>query len=78
MNDYELFEILASMTWRALERASRNRIQYGEDAITSVNLNALASSNRLGVVVEDTRVDEASKGCDFEFWIGNNASGWAR
>lgn len=78
MNDSELFEMLARMTWRTLERASRNRIQYGEDAITSVNLNAMASSNRLGIVVEDTRVNEASKGCDFEFWIGNNAGGWAR
>jgi hypothetical protein len=78
MNHPELFEILARTTWATIEAAARNRIQYGEDAITSVNLNALASSPDHSVVVEDTRVDEAIKGCDFEFWIGSDSSGWAR
>lgn len=78
MHPSALLELLASTTWRTINRSARNRIQYGEDEITSVNLNALASSPDQTVVVEDTRVDEATKGCDFEFWIGSDHLGWAR
>lgn len=77
MRAAELFELLAATTWRTIHRASRNRISFGEDAITSINLNAIASLNDC-VVVEDSRVDEAHKGCDFEMWIGNHANGWKR
>lgn len=78
MLPYELFEVLARTTWRTIDRAHRNRILFGEDAITSVNLNTLASAGPKCVVVEDTRVDEAQKGCDFEFWIGSDFIGWSR
>lgn len=77
MRAVELFELLAATTWRTIHRASRNRISFGEDAITSINLNAIASLNDC-VVVEDSRVDEAHKGCDFEMWIGSHANGWKR
>lgn len=59
-------------------RSFRQRIQLGEDAITSVNLSAIASHNSKCVVVEDTRVDESIKGCDFELWIGSDFLGWNR
>jgi hypothetical protein len=73
-----LFEVLASTTWHTILRAHRNRIVFGEDAITSINLNAIVSLNARSIAVEDTRVDEAHKGCDFELWIGSDGPGWAR
>ncbi|WP_129777467.1 DUF6615 family protein [Peristeroidobacter soli] len=73
----ELFELLASTTWRTILRANRNRISFGEDAITSINLNAIASLPG-SVVVEDARADEAHKGCDFEMWTGSDHKGWYR
>jgi hypothetical protein len=78
MRAVELFEVLASTTWYTIIRASRNRIAFGEDAITSINLNAIVSLNNLSIAVEDTRVDEARKGCDFELWIGSDPEGWSR
>jgi len=73
----DLFEILARSTWRTLARAHRRRILFGEDAITSINLNTLASLPKT-VVAEDTRVHEVTKGCDFELWIGSDSYGWFR
>jgi transposase len=78
MRAVELFEVLASTTWHTLYRTNRNRIVFGEDAITSINLNAVFSLNNHSIAVEDTRVDEAHKGCDFELWIGSNGRGWSR
>jgi hypothetical protein len=78
MRSVELFEVLASTTWRTIHRANRNRVSFGEDAITSINLNAIASLNDRSVAIEDARVDEAHKGCDFEMWIGNDSRGWSR
>lgn len=78
MRVVELFQVLASTTWRTILRANRNHISFGEDAITSINLNAIASLNDRSVAVEDARVDEAHKGCDFEMWIGSDRTGWAR
>lgn len=78
MKPYELFEVLAGKTWRSIERFSRNRIHLGEDAITSNNLDALASAGPACVFLEDTRADESTKGCDFELWIGSSQMGWRR
>lgn len=78
MRAVELFEVLASTTWRTISRANRNHISFGEDAITSINLNAIASLNDRCVAVEDTRINEAHKGCDFEMWIGSDRRGWSR
>jgi hypothetical protein len=78
MHAVELLELLASTTWQTILRAGRNRIAFGEDAITSINLNAIASLNDRSLAIEDTRVDEARKGCDFEIWIGNDRKGWHR
>lgn len=78
MRSVELFEVLASTTWRTILRANRNHVSFGEDAITSINLNAFASLRDGAVVIEDARVDEAHKGCDFEMWIGNDRKGWSR
>jgi len=77
MNAPELFELLARSTWRTIGRTHRKRIVFGEDAITSYNLDALSSPG-VGVVVEDTRVNEATKGCDFELWAGSDTLGWSR
>ena len=74
----QLFELLAATTWRTIERASGRQIIYGEDAITSVNLLILSEGGNGTYAVEDVRVDEAKKGCDFELWIGSAADGWRR
>lgn len=78
MQAYELFEVLAEKTWRSIERFSKNRIHFGEDAITSLNLDALASARPTFVFAEDTRAAESTKGCDFEIWIGREQIGWRR
>lgn len=78
MRAVELLELLASTTWQTISCASRNRVAFGEDAITSINLNAIASLNNRSFAIEDTRVDEARKGCDFEIWIGSDRKGWHR
>jgi hypothetical protein len=78
MRPVDLLEVLASTTWLTILRANRNHISFGEDAITSINLNAIASMNARSIAVEDARVDEAHKGCDFEMWIGNDRRGWSR
>lgn len=78
MKPFELFEVLAGKTWRSIDRFSRNRIHLGEDAITSNNLDALASAAPSCVFIEDTRAQESTKGCDFELWIGSDHLGWRR
>lgn len=75
---HELFELLAATTWRTIDRASGRRILFGEDAITSVNLLMLADGKNGTYAVEDTRVNESTKGCDFELWIGSSHAGWSR
>lgn len=74
----QLFEQLAATTWDTLASAHRNHFQFGEDAITSVNLHALVNSGSKILAFEDTRATEAKKGCDFELWVGANQSGWYR
>jgi hypothetical protein len=77
MNAVELLEALARSTWHTLDRSHRRRIRFGEDAVTSIMLNTLASLPNT-IVAEDTRVNEATKGCDFELWIGDDRQGWRR
>jgi hypothetical protein len=74
----KIFEKLAFITWDTVGQAYSNRILFGEDAITSVNLLALKNERTHTLVIEDTRVDEHNKGCDFEFWIGSKTKGWFR
>ncbi len=78
MRPHQLFELLAATTWRAINRASGRRILFGEDAITSVNLLVLADGQSGTYAVEDTRVSESTKGCDFELWVGSSERGWRR
>lgn len=73
-----LFETLAFTTWDAIENAYTHKISLGEDAITSINLLALKNASFPNLAIVDTRPSESTKGCDFEFWIGNNKSGWHR
>jgi hypothetical protein len=73
-----LFEKLAYTTWEAIENAYEHRISYGEDAITYINLLALKNASFPNLAIADTRADESTKGCDFEFWVGNYKSGWLR
>ena len=73
-----LFEKLAFTTWDAIGNAFEHRISYGEDAITSINLLALKNASFPNLAIVDTRPSESTKGCDFEFWIGNKDSGWFR
>ena len=74
----KVLEELAFITWDTIGNAYDNRISYGEDAITSVNLLALKNKGFHNFVLEDTRINESSKGCDFEFWVGSNEKGWFR
>jgi len=77
MNAVDVLEALAQSTWRTLKSSHLRRIRFGEDAVTSINLNVLAALKKT-VVVEDTRANEATKGCDFELWIGSDRHGWRR
>jgi len=78
MRTYELFETLASATWHTIHSTHQNKVSLGEDAITSYSLHAIACVGPRNVVFEDTRVNEATKGCDFELWVGADATGWYR
>ena len=74
----KIFENLAFTTWETILNAFSNNISYGEDAITSVNLLSLRNASLNGLVLEDIRSQESTKGCDFEFWIGSEEKGWLR
>ena len=78
MKTYELFETLAATVWYAIPHARARKIQLGEDAITTMNLLALDAAPIPTVIVEDTRIDESTKGADWEFWIGSDLFGWNR
>lgn len=78
MNPTQTFESLAAVTWQSLSRAYRRRIHLGEDAISSYNLLTIDATLQNTVIVEDTRTNEATKGADFEFWIGHDSTGWFR
>ena len=74
----KIFTKLAFTTWETISNAFLERISYGEDAITSVNLLSLKNEALSNLVLQDTRTSESTKGCDFEFWIGSNNRGWNR
>lgn len=74
----DIFNKLAATTWDAIGNAFFHKISYGEDAITSINLLTLKNESFPNIAIEDTRASESTKGCDFEFWIGNDYSGWYR
>jgi hypothetical protein len=78
MSTLELFETLARATWRTIRSAHRHHVQFGEDAITSYNLNALAGSGARNIGFEDDRATESHTGCDFELWLGSDRTGWRR
>ena len=78
MQFHELLETLARTTWKTIKSCSNAGIQLGEDAITSWNLTSIALHESGSVVVEDTRVNESTKGCDFELWVGSVSTGWNR
>lgn len=77
-NTSELFNKLAITTWDTIGNAFEHRISYGEDAITSVNLLSLKNASLPNILITDTRAKESEKGCDFEFWVGDNRKGWFR
>ena len=74
----EVFKNLAFTTWETINNAFKNKISYGEDAITSVNLLSLKNALLGDLLLQDTRSEESTKGCDFEFWIGSIKGGWFR
>ena len=76
--DEQILEKLAFTTWEAISNAFLQHISYGEDAITSVNLLSLKNESLSDLALQDTRINESTKGCDFEFWIGSNNKGWLR
>ena len=75
---HELFELLSATTWKTIDRASGRRILFGEDAITSINLLTLNNARSTIFAIEDTRISESTKGCDFELWIGSDSTAWRR
>jgi len=78
MNTLQLFETLASSTWHTIFYSHLNRVQLGEDAITSYILYTLACSNINFALFEDKRPEEHKVGCDFELFIGEDTIGWYR
>lgn len=73
-----VLEKLAITTWEVIGNAFAQQIAYGEDAITSVNLLTIKNAASSNLVLQDTRVSENTKGCDFELWIGSHRRGWYR
>lgn len=61
-----------------IDRCHVNKIHLGEDTITTFILDSIVSVRSSSFVVEDTRADESTKGCDFELWIGCDLHGWIR
>ena len=77
-NPEQILEQIAVITWDTIGLAHFDRISFGEDAITSLSLLTLKNVHISNIAVVDTRVQESTKGCDFEFWIGRRKSGWYR
>lgn len=78
MSPFDALETIASRTWHAIPRFRDRGIRLGEDTITSLALDYLATLGRAFFVAEDRRRDESECGCDFELWIGRRGLGWQR
>ena len=69
-------ELLAKQTWSLLATCNKQAISVTEDVITTNNLVFLRNNVPKAFVAWDARPWEYFIGCDFEMWIGSQASGW--
>ena len=76
MSNCAAFQQAATHTWHMLKTCHYLGISVGEDAITTNLLVALSLSVPTTTVVFDTRPIEPFAGCDFELYVGSNATGW--
>ncbi|WP_238858030.1 DUF6615 family protein [Poritiphilus flavus] len=76
---YKLFEQISQDVWFRLRDTSRASIRQGEETITDIILlEILRSGNKNIIVVQTPKIKEPEKGTDWEWWIGNEKTGWLR
>ena len=73
-----LIESVSAEVWKNVGLYHRYGVSYGEDAITSALLVAIAEASPRNLLLKDTRPSESTKGCDFDLWIGGHGRGWYR
>ena len=73
-----LIESVSALIWKNVGLYHRYGVSYGEDAITSALLVAIAEASPRNLLLKDTRPSESTKGCDFDLWIGGHRLGWYR
>ena len=78
-NPKQLFETLAESTWERLRLSWEYGISQGEETITDLLQLEIARLGGSNIhVLKTTKAFEAQSGVDWEWWIGDNASGWLR
>jgi len=83
MTAQELFELLAAETWKRLYLAQKVHMRLGEEGITDylllgIKLAPIAGTTLVLLKDKTPKHLEALYGTDWEWWIGNNTSGWIR
>lgn len=74
-----LFEQLAAHTWERLKLSWEYGISQGEETITDLlQLEVARCGSPRIYVVKTTKAHEAQSGIDWEWWIGDDFSGWLR
>jgi len=75
----DIFEKLSHDTWRRLSKSRTYMMSQSEETITEINLLAIAEANFPNIrIVPTSKPEEAKKGTDWEWWIGNSKIGWLR
>ncbi len=78
-NPKQLFEELAQSTWTRLGLSWDYNISQGEETITDLLQLEIARFGSPHVrVLKTTKAFEAQSGVDWEWWIGDDRSGWLR
>ncbi|MCB0018468.1 MAG: hypothetical protein KDE09_11805 [Anaerolineales bacterium] len=74
-----LFEQLATQTWERLRLSWEYHISQGEETVTDLLQLEIAQYGKPDIrVTKTTKRHEAQSGIDWEWWIGDNYSGWLR
>lgn len=71
--------VVCDDVWQRLENSKRFEISQGEETLTD-NLLLYLASQRLSTIkiIQTPKDKESIKGTDWEWWIGNNKSGFLR
>lgn len=79
MTSCQLFESLASATWCRVRDGYVYRVRQGEEGLSDWLLLDLVAANLPDVrIVKTNKKLEATRGTDWEWWLGNLQTGWLR